>query len=138
MSKALWIGVGLIAAATAGGVFYLRNKTVEAPAETAAAPPEPAAAAAAPAVPVESPTAEAVTGGETGPQIALADSDQPMQQELEKLFGKSAMAALLIPERIVRHIVATVESLDGEPVALRLRPLHYVDGLLAVDSGPST
>jgi hypothetical protein len=135
MNKALWIGVGAIAVATVGGVIYFHHKNAEAPVETASAPPEVAAAGTAPETPAESPVAEAASSGEPGPQIALADSDQPVQGELEKLFGKSTMDALLIPEKILRHIVATIESLDGEPVALRLRPVHYVEGLLAVDSG---
>lgn len=63
---------------------------------------------------------------------ALAESDKAMQSALESLFGNT-FRAWLLPDHIITRIVATIDSLDGEPVPLRLRPLRNVEGLPVVN-----
>ena len=46
---------------------------------------------------------------------------------------KAPVDSLLIPHNIIRNLVATIVSLDGDPVAMRLRPVAHVAGLPAVD-----
>jgi hypothetical protein len=62
----------------------------------------------------------------------LTDNDKAVQTDLESLFG-SALRNWLWPDRIISRIVAIIDSLDSEPVPLRLRPLRYVEGLPLVD-----
>lgn len=63
----------------------------------------------------------------------LDRSDAAMQEALIQVFGTPPVEAFLIPERIVRRIVATVDSLDNDPVRLKIRPAAQVQGLPVVD-----
>ncbi|SFF53085.1 Flagellar basal body-associated protein FliL [Fontimonas thermophila] len=68
---------------------------------------------------------------------ALDDSDAAMREALVRIFGATAVASWLVPERLIRNAVATIDSLDRDPVRLRLRPLKPVPGrLLVIQDGP--
>jgi hypothetical protein len=143
MSKAIWVGAGIVAVVVLGGIAYLQygQPAEETPAPVVAAPSAPSA----PAPPAVAEAAQDNTPPSQDKIIAppssalpqlpdLADSDKPVQAALENLFGKSTLGNLLIPEKIIRRIVATIDSLDGDPVSLHLRPLRYVEGLPAVNA----
>ena len=132
MNKSVWVVAVLVTAVVIGGLAYLRyghsdvvdesaNPVVDSAGQHPIA--QPAAPAAGDRISGESPDLTAAVG--TG-------SDKVVESELESLFG-SKLQAWLLPERIISRIVATVDSLDGDPVPLRLRPLRYVEGQLLVD-----
>lgn len=132
MNKSIWVGAVLATVVVIGGLAYLRYGQPEVVQESAqsvvdaphAPPATQAAAPAADAIPTEN--ADVTTAVGTG-------SDKVVESELESLFG-SKLRAWLFPERIISRIVATVDSLDGDPMPLRLRPLRYVEGQLLVDA----
>lgn len=128
MGKTGWIALGL-AIVVFGGLYLLSHYYGKAP------PPEPPAAVApapAPAPPpAPEPHYEVPEAKPAEPPPKLDDSDGAVAQALEKTFGKS-IGAFLVPKSLVRHIVATVDSLDRQPVPLRLRPVAPMPGALAV------
>ena len=134
MNRTILIGSVLALAIAAGAAYYFLHGQEAAPAEETAAPapavtPAPSAAAAGEEHhPVPSSGAGEPFAG------TLAESDGAMRQALDQVFGKGALDALLIPHNLIRHLVATIVSLDGDPVAMRMRPLAHVPGLLVVDS----
>ncbi len=97
----------------------------QAPIETAApaapvAPPQPAPAAAAP------------TLGEPAPALpALEHSDSMIRQSIAGLVGEKAFDAYVIPEQLVRRIVATVDNLPRATAPTRTLPLNAVPGAFA-------
>jgi len=68
------------------------------------------------------------------PLPALADSDAYVQAQLAPLFARSALDEWLKDERIVERIVVTVNSLDGDSIALRFWPVKHLEGLPAITS----
>jgi hypothetical protein len=91
---------------------------VAAPAPAEAEPPTPAtASSAASALP------------------SLADSDRPFNAALLALPGAQALANLLRPENMIRHLVATVDNLPRHKLAVELRPLEATTGTFLVVGG---
>ena len=131
MSKSIWIGAVLVTVLVLGGIAYLqygRQPVVEQSGHAAIESSQtlPGAQPVAPPAQdtIATPDATAVAGTE---------DDKAVQGELESVFG-SALHNWLWPDRIIQRIVATIDSLDGEPAPLRLRPLRYVEGLPIVDT----
>lgn len=127
MNDKQWAGVllsGLLV--LGGGWYYLRQQ----PAEQAAAPAAPVLAEAAPVpqapsapppaadYPLPAPAADA-------PALpALGDSDEALRSALSALIGESAFAAFLVPDRLIRRIVVTLDNLPRDRVSLELRALR--------------
>jgi len=91
-------------------------------------PPPPPASAAAPAPPpvVQHYAVATPASAETLP--TLADSDPTVLDALKKLLGPDAAAKLLVPESIVRNLVATIDNLPRDHLAMRLSPVHSPGG----------
>lgn len=96
---------------------------------------EPAVSQQAPAddqaainAPVENYPIEAQPENPDQPLPALADSDAPLKASLEMQFGAKAIADYLIPTDLVRHVVATVDNLPRQKLAVQLRPLRATTG----------
>jgi hypothetical protein len=119
----LWVGA-LVLIAGAGGLYFYATR----PPPAASAPP-PAAVATTPppaAAPAIANPVPATASAE--PLPPLEASDAPLQSALEKLSGAGALAGLLRPEDLVRHIVASVDSLPRTPLDADLRPLRRPSG----------
>jgi hypothetical protein len=68
---------------------------------------------------------------ESGPALpTLASSDPVFLGAIEQLPGGDALRALLQPETLIRHIVATVDNLPRARLAVEMRPLHATPGQL--------
>ncbi|MEQ1439411.1 DUF3014 domain-containing protein [Fontimonas sp. SYSU GA230001] len=133
MNKRTWAGliIGLVLL-TAGAVYFWSRPPVP-PLPSAPVPalptPEPAPVATAPArsdaavaeadAPAELPTLEA--------------SDASVRGALIEVFGAPPVEAYLVPDRIVRRLVATIDSLDADPVRPKSRPLPPVEGRVLVE-----
>src|SRR5262249_22980318 len=63
---------------------------------------------------------------------ALDDSDPALLDELVRTLGDGA-GEVLVPDSIVRRIVATVDGLSRPKLAVRMRPVVPVRGALVVD-----
>ncbi len=100
-----------------------------------AAPPphaqQPPPAPSEPAIEHPVPTGGA---GASQPLPALNDSDSTVGSALTGLSG--ALAKFLIPQSLVRHIVATVDNLPRRKVAVELRPIQPTPGSFAVVGTP--
>jgi Protein of unknown function (DUF3014) len=121
--KMAWL-IGIVAAAAiTGGIWYWSR--LHAP---PAAPP-PAAAASAPAAASERGIQHPLAGTEEGAALpALNDSDTLLHDSLAGVFGAEPVAQFLVPQNIVRHIVATVDNLPRHKVAVDVRPVKPVAG----------
>jgi|KBSSwiStaDraftv2_1062776.scaffolds.fasta_scaffold439707_2 hypothetical protein len=102
-------------------------------------PAEAPASAAAPATPpAESPPEPQypVPGTETpdaAPLPAIDDSDAAMHDALVNVFGAAAND-LIVPDSLVRRIVATIDALPRKKLAARMRPVTPAPGKLVVEN----
>jgi hypothetical protein len=127
---AIWGSAAIVAAIAIGAFVYYRYYAHPAAPPQAAAP---AAAAPQPAQPaIQHPVPDA--GSDAKPLPALNDSDAEVRDSLVGLFGPKPMEALLNPENIVRHVVATIDNLPRNKVAVELRPVKPTPGETIVAS----
>lgn len=140
MSRNAWMASVAVVIALVGGFYwYAATQKTGITVDQVLAPPD-AEVAAEQAAPPDLPTPTAVTyplseiQAQADPALPpLKASDTHLLAALFDAFGKTPIESLLIPDQLVRRFVATVNSLDGEPVALRQRPLRHVPGLLSVE-----
>jgi hypothetical protein len=92
--------------------------------------PAPAPVAKAEPPPIRYPVGDAAKA-EAKPLPALPESDSAAQQSIAGLVGAKPSADFFHPNDIVRRIVATVDNLAREKVALRLMPVKPVAGRFA-------
>jgi hypothetical protein len=120
-----WVlGAGVLLVAGGIGLYFLRGGAPEPaavvdvpqPVVTTPAPPPPAAAPPAPA-PVP-----------TLPLPPLDESDVDLIGGLTELLGQPAVAQYLVPERIVRNVVVTIDNLPRQQLALNQRPIRPTPG----------
>jgi hypothetical protein len=122
----LWIAA---IALTAGGIVYCSRYLLE-----QTPPPESTAAAPSPAEPIQA--AEPATRyrlAEAPAQAAaslpaLERSDSMLRDSLAGLMGRRAFEDLVLPDRLVRRIVATVDNLPRRTAPRRMIPLNPVPG----------
>ena len=102
-----------------------------APPSRADAGPAKGSAQAEPAIryPLETAAAEKPAT----PLPSLDESDAAFREALAGVLGKKSLAELLRPERIVRHIVATIDNLPRATAASRVMPLTPTPGAFVVD-----
>ncbi len=62
----------------------------------------------------------------------LGESDQPFGSALTRLSGAGTLSALLVPENLIRHLVATIDNLPRHKLGIELRPLRATPGALLV------
>ena len=122
----------MLVVAGLGVWFYLAGRPApapEAPAETQIAPPKlqsaPPPVEAAPAHPLPE-------GGAAASLPELADSDVAFSSALAGLAGAAAVDKYLLPDRIIRRIVVTVDNLPRQKVAMDKRAVGPVPGGFAV------
>jgi hypothetical protein len=128
--KVAWL-IGIVVAAViafAGWYWYASRQ------RPAAATPV-AAAAAPPPVSTEPQIANPIAADNAAGSAALPalnDSDQIVHDSLAGVLGRHAIEQFLVPQNIVRHLVATVDNLPRRKVAVELRPLKPTSGPSAI------
>jgi hypothetical protein len=124
------IGAGVLMVAGGLGLWWLRddNPATE-PVETVAPPPETTATT------VEPPPVETTAPPRALPLPPLEESDADVLGGLTELFGQEAVMRFLVPERVIRNIVVTIDNAPRQQMALNQRPLKPTPGEL-VTSGP--
>jgi hypothetical protein len=111
--------------------YFLRHAgpaPVPPPAPAAAVAPQPAPGAAKPE---HHPAPAAPEEAQAKPLPALDESDGTLLAALAGVLGREAAGRFLVPERLVRNIVVTVDNLPRRSFAMRLSPLKPVGGLVA-------
>lgn len=116
-----------LAAVVAGAIwFWWQWHSAESVPESMAVPP----VAEAPPMPVVPPEEEAAIrhpveeAKAAEPLPTLDESDSALGAALAALVGDKPFAALFIPERLVRHIVATVDNLPREEAPVKMWPVR--------------
>lgn len=128
----------VFAALIGGAILFLRREPGTQPEAPPQQPPAATIAEPEPHYPIPVPEPPQAEQAPAPPLPPLDESDAGVRNALEQTFGKPPVEALLIPTEIVRHVVATVDSLDRDPVPLDFRPVKYVGGLPVVDSTGGT
>jgi hypothetical protein len=127
----LWIAaVALAVGLVVYYYHYLREQQVPPPDEAAAAvvPPAAPAESSEPAIrhPLEAPPPEAAAS-----LPKLDSSDSLLRDSLAGLLGRRAFENFVLPDRLVRRIVATVDNLPRPTAPRRMIPLNPVPGAFA-------
>lgn len=119
-----WVGgAGVLLIAGGIGLYFLRGEDpAVAPAVPAATPTvaEPAPLPAPPAAPLAPPR--------TVPLPALDASDVDVLGALTELLGQKAVADFVVPTRLVRNIVVTIDNAPRQQMVLNQRPLKPTPG----------
>ena len=120
------LGLGALIAAALVGFLVWRHYSAheETAAVTPVARPAPPPPEAPP--PVANPIPAEPAGAAALP--ALNDSDQLVRDSIAGVIGNAPVAQYLVPQNIVRHIVATVDNLSRRKVAVELRPIKPTPG----------
>ena len=123
-NKVAWLVGAIAAVVVIGGGWYWYSSRSSAP-PAPPAPPHAAPPAVAPEPQVAHPLA-----GESGAAAlpALNDSDPLVRDSIAAVIGRSAVAQFLVPQNIVRHIVATVDNLPRHKLAVEVRPVKPTPG----------
>jgi len=125
-----WVlgGVALVAAAVVGFFVWRHyNSQAQTAVETPVA--RPAAPVAEGPPPVVNPMPPQAADSAALP--ALNDSDQLVRDSLAGGVGRAPIEQYLVPQNIVRHIVATVDNLPRHKLAPELRPVKPTPGQTA-------
>ena len=154
-----WVGVAAGLTAGVAVLYYLYGPRLqqeltepdedpppvaEAPAPKPAPPPaaeppvEQAPAYPVPEAPLPAPKVKAAPAPPVAQPADLAASDADLRAEAAAVFGTTPVEALLIPDRIVQNIVATVDSLDREPIPLRFRAIVNVPEVPVIEKSGDT
>jgi hypothetical protein len=72
------------------------------------------------------------------PSMTLDESDSNFRSALRGVFDSAFLSDYLVPGFLIRHVVATVDGLDREPVQQSSRPLRHVEGQTRVSRGGET
>jgi hypothetical protein len=127
-----WVlGAGILLAAGGIGLYFLGGSAPE-PEPVVDVPPPAANTPAPPPPATVQPAPEAVR---TLPLPPLDESDVDVLGGLTEVFGQPAVAQHLVPERIVRNVVVTIDNLTREQMALDQRPIQPTAGDF-ITSGP--
>jgi hypothetical protein len=89
-------------------------------------PPPPSAGAPPPPPPPAAPHYAVAASAEPLPR--LAESDPAVLDALKKLLGPAAIAKLVMPESLIRNIVATADNLPRDHLAMRMSPVRAALG----------
>jgi len=89
-------------------------------------PPPPSSTSTAPAPVVQHYAVATPASAEALP--LLAESDAAVTDALKKLLGPDAVGKLLVPDSLIRNIVATVDNLPRDHLAMRVSPVNAPGG----------
>jgi hypothetical protein len=129
----LWsLGAGVLLIAGGIGLYFLQRSPEVLVPELAAVVPPPAPS---PVTPPPAPSATPAPPVRTLPLPPLDQSDADVQGGLTELFGQEAIAQFLLPERVVRNIVVTIDNVPRQQMALNQRPIRATPGEF-LTSGP--
>ncbi len=93
---------------------------------------EPEVAAPSPASTTEPAIRHPLSGQDAAPVSDEDGSDDSLRASLERLFQSTDFTDALIPTQIVHRIVATVDNLPRDRLAVELRPLRATPGNFVV------
>lgn len=124
--KPIMWGAAAVVLAGIAALYYFY--AVRGPVQVAAPPPQAHPAAPAATEPaIEHPVP--ASGPSAAPPLPqLKDSDQPMASALGAVPNGAGVEKFLIPQNLIRHIVATIDNLPRKKVAVDVRPIKSTPG----------
>ena len=114
----------VLALGAAGWWFWHRAATAEQPATAVAAAPAAVAAVETPAAAIKHPLDTPAAAPDAAAPQPAGDPDAVMREGLVSLFGEPALAEWLLPEQLLRRLVATTDNLPRSTRIEPLRPLR--------------
>lgn len=119
------LGVGILLVVGAVWLYLIRDAAEPEPVADVAPPPT-----AVPASPRPAPAAvePAPPPARTLPLPPLDESDPEVLGGLTEIFGQDAVMKHLVPERLVRNIVVTIDNAPRQQMALNQRPVQATPG----------
>ena len=118
------LGAGILLVVGGAGYYLMRGDA-----------PEPEAVVETPRPIVETPAPPPTSVAETAPAPArtlplppLDESDPEVLGGLTELLGQDAVMRHLVPERLVRNIVVTIDNVPRQKMALNQRPVQPTPG----------
>lgn len=123
MSRTIWLILLVVAGAITSVLYYTNQKT---PAWNVATPEKKAPSSKPPPEPeIRYPVEEKPP---EKPLPPLAKSDPTAKEALAGLWNEKAVAQFFIVNEFVRRVVATVDNLPRQKVAMRLMPVKQAPG----------
>lgn len=124
--KPIMWGAAAVVLAGIAALYYFY--AVRGPVQVAAPPPQTHPAAPASSEPaIEHPVP--ASGQASQPQLPqLKDSDQPFASALGGMPNGAGIEKFLIPQNLIRHIVATIDNLPRKKVSIDVRPIKSTPG----------
>ena len=135
-AKSMAVGIGVLAVVVAAIAFYLywpgdatlpQQPSQSAPAAPSALPAQPEPVIQYPVEKIPVPTD---TDNTQSPLPPLGSSDTVATDAIETILNGRAFIRLLVPEGIIRHLVATVDNLPRDRIAPQLLPIKPLTGVL--------
>ena len=118
------IGAGILLLIGGAGFYLMRGDTPEP--EAVVETPRPVVETPAP--PPTSVVETARTPARTLPLPPLDESDPEVLGGLTELLGQDAVMRHLVPERLIRNIVVTIDNAPRQKMALNQRPVQPTPG----------
>lgn len=117
------LGAGILLVIGGAGLYLMRGEA-----------PAPEAVVETPRPTVETPAPLPTRASETPPPARtlplppLDESDPEVLGGLTELLGQDAVMRYIVPERLVRNIVVTIDNIPREKMALNQRPVQPTPG----------
>jgi len=114
-----WVlGAGVVLILGGVGLYFLQGSNTPAPAPIAATSPPAEQTAEQPPAPASS-----LPPGRSLPLPKLDDSDAEVVGGLTELLGQDAIMQFLVPERLIRNVVVTIDNAPRQQMAPNQRPI---------------
>jgi hypothetical protein len=125
--KPIMWGAAAVVLAGIAALYYFY--AVRGPVQVAAPPPpQTHPAAPAPTEPaIEHPVPASGQGAAT-PLPQLKESDQPLASALDGVPNGAGIDKFLVPQNLIRHVVATIDNMPRKKVAVDVRPIKSTPG----------
>jgi hypothetical protein len=121
-----WVALAVLLGVLAGAGWYLtRTPSAPPPAPPAAAPP---AVVERPVEPAPAPAPMVPSAAVEIPLPPLDQSDDEMRGALVEAVGPGPVLQYLVPDTIVRRLVATLDNLPRQKISLQIRAITPVPG----------
>lgn len=131
MKKNIWIAVGVIVVVGGLATYLFWPQPEPEPVHVQAPPPPPRPPKVEPPKVVVPPPAAPAAPAQP-PLPALADSDKFMLDALSGLVGNKTLMKVFDTEKIIKHIVATIDNLPGRRAPMSVMPIQRAQGTFIV------
>ena len=127
------LGAGVVLIVGGAGLYFLRGSDTPTLQPAASKPPPVAEVTEPPAAPVSAPAPE-----RSLPLPKLDESDAEVIGGLTELLGQDAIMQFVVPERLIRNIVVTIDNAPRQQMAPNQRPIKATPSALVTAGADET